>query len=77
MSVIEAIEVEISVVLGSARVPIRHLLRMGRGAVIPLDSGDSDPALIFVNDELVASGEILVDGDKLSISISDVAKRTS
>lgn len=77
MSVIEGIEVEISVVLGSARVPIRHLLKMGRGAVIPLDTGNNDPASIYVKDELVAKGEILVDDDKLSISISHVATRTS
>lgn len=40
------IYVELSVVLGSTTMPIRHFLKMGRGAVIELDATVDDPASI-------------------------------
>lgn len=42
LSQIEAVEVEISVVLGRSVLPMQQLLRMGRGAVIPLDASERD-----------------------------------
>jgi flagellar motor switch protein FliN/FliY len=78
MSVLEGIMVDLSMVLGSAQVPIRQLLQMSRGAMIPLDCGQDDPTLVYVNNELVAKGRILVDGDQMSIEITDlVTKRRS
>lgn len=75
MSILEGIQVELSVVLGSAQVPIRQLLQMSRGAMIPLDCGQDDPTLIYVNDELVAKGRILVDGDAMSIEVTELVKK--
>ena len=42
VSQIEAVDVEISVVLGRSVLPMSQLLRMGRGAVIPLDASEHD-----------------------------------
>ena len=42
MSQVEAVNVEISVVLGRSVLPMQQLLRMGRGAVIPLDAREND-----------------------------------
>ncbi|MEG3144345.1 FliM/FliN family flagellar motor switch protein [Sphingomonas sp. RT2P30] len=75
MSVLESIFVDMSVVLGSAQVPIRQILKMGRGAMIPLDSGHEDPTLVYVNGELVAKGRVLVDGDQMSLEITEVVQR--
>lgn len=75
MSILEGIQVELSVVLGSAKVPIRQLLQMSRGAMIPLEGGQDDPTLIYVNDELVAKGRILVDGDAMSIEVTELVKK--
>lgn len=75
MSVLESIYVDMSVVLGSAQVPIRQILKMGRGAMIPLDCGHDDPTLVYVNGELVAKGRIMVDGDQMSLEISEVVQR--
>ena len=75
MSVLEGIMVDLSIVLGSAHVPIRQLLQMSRGAMVPLDCGQDDPTLVFVNDELVAKGRILVDGDAMSIEIVEIIKK--
>ncbi len=75
MSVIDGITIELSIVLGSAEVPIRNILQMSRGAMIPLDCGQDDPSLVYVNGELVAKGRILVDGDQMSLEISEIVKK--
>ncbi len=76
MSVLESIFVDMSVVLGSAQVPIRQILKMGRGAMIPLDCSHEDPTQVYVNGELVAKGRVLVDGDQMSLEITEVVQRT-
>ncbi len=75
MSVLEGITIEMSIVLGSAEVPIRQILQMSRGAMIPLDCGQDDPSLVYVNGELVAKGRILVDGELMSLEISELVKK--
>ena len=76
MSVIDNIKVDVSIVLGSANVPIRQILKMSRGAIIPLDCGYDDPTLVFVNNELVAEGQIQVEGDKMSLEISRIITKS-
>jgi flagellar motor switch protein FliN/FliY len=75
MSVLETISVDITIVLGSALVPIRQILKMGRGAMIPLDCGHEDPTLVYVNNELVARGQVMVDGDQMSLEIIEVVTK--
>jgi flagellar motor switch protein FliN/FliY len=67
--------VDLSIVLGSAEVPIRQILQMSRGAMIALDCGQDDPSLVYVNGELVATGRILVDGDQMSLEVSELVKK--
>jgi flagellar motor switch protein FliN/FliY len=71
---ISGVKVEISVVLGSSTIPMHQLLRMGRGAVIELDSRQDDPVTILANDKPVAKGEIIIHGDKIGVSITDILK---
>lgn len=75
MSVLEGIPIDLSIVLGSTNIPIRQVLKMSRGAMIPLDCGHSDPTLVYVNNELVAKGKVLVDGDHMSLEITEVVER--
>ena len=75
MSVLDDITIDLSVVLGSAHVPIRQILRMGRGAMIPLDCGHDDPTLLYVNGKLVAKGTVLVNEDQMSIEINHVVRK--
>lgn len=77
MSVIERIKVEISVVIGSTQMPIRQLLKMGRGAVIDLEARRDDPVWIYANDELIARGEIVLLGDRIGVSISERVRRSA
>ena len=63
------VDVEISVVLGRAQMPIHQLLKMGRGAVIELDSSVDDLAWILANNKVIARGEIVVTGEHVGISV--------
>jgi flagellar motor switch protein FliN/FliY len=71
---IESVKVEISVVLGRSVIPMHQLLRMGRGAVIELDSRQDDAVLVMANDKAVARGEIIIQGDKIGVSITEILK---
>ena len=75
MSVLESIYIDMTIVLGSAQVPIRQILKMGRGAMIPLDCGQDDPTLVYVNDELVAKGRILVNREQMSLEVSEIVRK--
>lgn len=70
LSQIEAIDVEISVVLGRSVLPMSQLLRMGRGAVIPLDASEKDEVWILANNHPVARGEIEIRDDRIAITVT-------
>lgn len=77
MSVIDKVKVEISVVLGRTRMPIKHLLKMGRGAVIDLDARHDDPVWIYANNELIARGEIILMGERIGVTITERMRRVA
>jgi len=68
------VKVEISVVLGKSLIPMHQLLRMGRGAVIELESHEDDPVVVLANDKPVAKGEIVIQGDKIGVSVTELLK---
>lgn len=69
---VDNVRVEISVVLGRSVIPMHQLLRMGRGAVIELDTNQDDPVTILANDKPVAKGEIEIQGDKIAVSVTEL-----
>lgn len=71
MSTLDNIEVDISVELGATTMPIHHLLRLGRGAVIELDALENDPMHIYANNVLVARGEVRIDEGRLSVEVTE------
>jgi flagellar motor switch protein FliN/FliY len=71
---IQGVKVEISVVLGRSVIPMHQLLRMGRGAVIELDSKQDDPVTILANDKPVAKGEIILQGDRIGVSVTSLLR---
>jgi len=75
MNTLDNIEVEITVELGATTMPIHHLLRMGRGAVIELDALESDPLHIYANNTLVAHGEVSVDDGRLQVLVRNKANK--
>ncbi|MDO8799596.1 FliM/FliN family flagellar motor switch protein [Phenylobacterium sp.] len=70
---VNAVNVEISVVLGRSTLPMQQLLRMGRGAVIPLDASVNEEVWILANNHPVARGEIQINEDRISIAVTRAA----
>ena len=73
MGQINEVNVEISVLLGRSTLPTQQLLRMGRGAVIPLDAGVNEEVWILANNHPVARGEIQINEDRISIAVTRAA----
>ena len=71
MSTLDSIEVDITVELGAAIMPIHHLLRMGRGAVIELDTTENDHMRIYANKTLVAQGEVGVEDGRVTVKVAE------
>ena len=67
------VEVEIAVLLGRCKMPMQNLLKMGRGAVIPLDTKETDQLWISANGHPIARGEITIQGDRLCITVTEAA----
>jgi flagellar motor switch protein FliN/FliY len=70
VSQVKSVEVEISVVLGRSVLPMQQLLRMGRGAVIPLNASEHEEVWILANNHPVARGEIQISDDKIAVSVT-------
>ena len=70
------IPVSVQVILGSAMMPVSNLLKLGRGAVIPLDHRVGERVDIIVNGRVIARGEIVVvedDNARLGVSLTEIA----
>jgi flagellar motor switch protein FliN/FliY len=67
---VHAVKVELSVLLGRSALPMHQLLRMGRGAVIPLDTTEGAELWILANNHPIARGEATIRGDRLCITIT-------
>jgi flagellar motor switch protein FliN/FliY len=76
-SSVDKVKVDISVVVGRAKLPMQQLLRMGRGAVIELDARQQDEVLILANDKPVARGEILIQGEKVGVTVTRMLGRAA
>ena len=72
-SQVHHVDIELSVVLGRCSMPMQQLLRMGRGAVIPLDAGVNEEVWILANNHPVARGEIQINEDRISIAVTRAA----
>ena len=69
------IPVQISAVLGRATMQVSQLLKLGRGAVVELDRRLGEAVDIYVNNRLVARGEVvMVDDNRLGITMTEIVK---
>ena len=69
------IPVLVSAVLGRATMQVNQILKLGRGAVVELDRKVGDPIDVFVNNRLVARGEIvMIEGVRLGITMTEIVK---
>ena len=68
------IPVRVSAVLGKSSMQVNEILRLGRGAVVELDRKVGEAIDIYVNDRLVARGEVVVVDDRLGITMTEIIK---
>lgn len=68
------VPVRISVVLGRTRMPVADLLRMDVGTVVELDRQVGEAIEIYVNDRLVARGEIVLVENRLGVTMTEIVK---
>ncbi|GAB6843182.1 flagellar motor switch protein FliN/FliY [Methylorubrum rhodinum] len=68
------VPVVVSAVLGSSRMPIGDLLRLGPGAVLELDRKVGEAIDVFVNNRLVARGEVVLVEERLGVTMTEIIK---
>lgn len=72
------INVELSVVLGSASLRIHQLLKLGRGAVVELDRSLNDYVDIYANNILIGRGEVVItDDESIGIAVTELIKKNA
>ena len=69
------IPVKVSAILGKSKMKVSQLLN--KGAIIELDSKVGEAIDIYVNNNLVARGEVVVVDDKLGITMTEIVKNPS
>jgi flagellar motor switch protein FliN/FliY len=69
------IPVTVSAVLGKATMQVNQLLKLGRGAVVELDRKLGEAIDVYVNNRLVARGEVvMVDDNRLGVTMTEIVK---
>ena len=74
MEMVYDVPVTVTAVLGKVTMPICQLLKMNAGSVIELDKQVGESIDIYVNDKLVAKGELVAQGDRLGITLTEILK---
>lgn len=72
LGLIMEVPLRLSVEIGSANLPVRDVLSLSKGSVVELDRATSEPADIYVNDRLIARGEIVSEDDRVSVRITEL-----
>jgi flagellar motor switch protein FliN/FliY len=75
VATLDKVSVDIAVVLGTAEMPIHQVLRLGRGAIIELESSENDAVTIRANDLPVARGKVVVNGNRIAIEVGELMPR--
>lgn len=74
------IPVSVQIILGGATMPVASLMKLGRGAVIPLDQRVGQPVDVMVNGRLIARGEMIVvdeDSSRLGVTLTEIVNQPS
>jgi flagellar motor switch protein FliN/FliY len=75
LATLENVSIDLAVVLGKTSMPIRQVLRLGRGAIIELDSSEQDEVRILANNLPVAKGTVIVSGNRIAVEVKEVLPR--
>lgn len=71
------VPVQVSAVLGRSKMDVGELLKLGPGAVLELDRRVGEAIDIYVNNRLVARGEVVLVEDKLGVTMTEIIKAES
>src|SRR6476646_8076283 len=66
------VDLNVKIELGRSRMLVEDVLKLGEGSVVELDKLAGDPVDVFVNDRLVARGEVLVHNDNFCVRINEI-----
>ncbi len=66
------VELDVKIELGRSRMLVEDVLKLGEGSVVELDKLAGDPVDVFVNERLVARGEVLVLNDNFCVRINEI-----
>jgi flagellar motor switch protein FliN len=72
LDIVLDVKVRVTVQLGSVQLPMREVLELTSGSIVQLTQHASDPVGLFVNDKLVAYGEVVVVEDNFGIKITEL-----
>jgi flagellar motor switch protein FliN/FliY len=76
LDIVLDVMVKVTVQLGSCQLPMRDVLELSPGSVVQLNQHASDPVGLYVNDKLVAYGEVVVVEDNFGIKITELVGST-
>ena len=72
IELLKDVDLNVKIELGRTRMLIEDVLRLAEGSVVELDKLAGDPVDVFVNDQLVARGEVLVLNDNFCVRINEI-----
>jgi flagellar motor switch protein FliN/FliY len=75
VATLNKVGVDITVVLGTTTMPVHQVLRLGRGAIIELDSTEEDAVSVLANNHRVAEGTVVVNGNRIAVEVSRLLPR--
>lgn len=74
LEAVHDVPVKVQAVLGRARMPIGQLLRLKAGMVVELDRRVGEPVDIFVNNRLIARGEVVMIDNALGVTLTEIVR---
>jgi flagellar motor switch protein FliN/FliY len=74
LEAVHDVPVKVQAVLGRARMPVGELLHLSSGAVVELDRRVGEPVDIFVNDRLIARGEVVLIDNSLGVTLTEIVR---
>ena len=72
---LDKVSLDIQVVLGTTSMPIHQVLRLGRGAIIELESSEDDEVDILANNFPIAKGTVIVSGNRIAVEVKELLPR--
>jgi flagellar motor switch protein FliN/FliY len=75
LEAVHDVPVKVQAVLGRARMPVGELLHLTSGTVVELDRRVGEPVDIFVNDRLIARGEVVLIDNALGVTLTEIVRQ--